>query len=352
GLALVKELVVAHQGSIVVQSQRGRGCTFVVSLPLCEPPQSVLPTELATALPTVLSTVPAMITPHGDQLDQQSSDDRCDKQGLLIVEDNRDMCRYLLDCFSADFNCVTAYNGEQGLEIAISQVPDIVISDVMMPIMDGYQLAEKLRNNDKTSHIPIVLLTAKGDRQSRIKGWQTLVDDYVAKPFDIQELRVRVDSLLLIRTQLRRQWGAVLSQRSPTFLASTSTSTSTVIDGMSPLDVKFVEKFEQCISEHYSQSELSRTMVAGLLFMTDRQLNRKLNALFEHNFSQYLRQFRLRQSTQMLLVGTLPIVAVSEAIGFGSSTYFARCFKAEFGVSPSEYALQGPKKEELPEAAL
>ncbi|NQZ13088.1 MAG: helix-turn-helix domain-containing protein, partial [Algicola sp.] len=222
---------------------------------------------------------------------------------------------------------------------------------VMMPIMDGYQLAEKLRNNDKTSHIPIVLLTAKGDRQSRIKGWQTLVDDYVAKPFDAQELRVRGDNLLLIRTQLRRQWGAVLSQRSPTLSLST-TSTLTSVEGMSPLDIKFVEKFEQCISEHYSQSELSRTMVAGLLFMTDRQLNRKLNALFEHNFSQYLRQFRLRQSTQMLLAGTLPIVAVSEATGFGSSTYFARCFKAEFGVSPSEYAEQGDKKEELPEAAL
>ncbi len=330
GLALVKEIVSSHQGTIDIQSEPNEGSQFMIKLPLSDPqnkPDHSLDLYDMESTSEYISQELNNLTPSATLVDAQRETQVQQDIYLLIVEDNEELLQYLLEYFSTQYNCLSAINGEQGLSMAQKHIPDLIISDVMMPVLDGYQLAEKLRNDDKTSHIPILLLTAKGDMKSRIKGWKVNVDDYITKPFHHAELATRVSSLLMIRAKLREKYGRMLSQYSPLELENNPQ--------MSPVDRDFVKRFEECISDKYQLPELNRTTVAEMLFITERQLNRKLGALVEHNFSGYLRKYRLRQAIKLLQEG-LPIAEVSDAIGFSSPTYFSRCFKNEFNQSPSE----------------
>lgn len=321
GLALVKELVDSHDGQVSVSSTPGKGCRFEVVLPLSESSAAI-----AAASPQVLALPPIAAT------DLPTIVANTHRPSVLIVEDNPQMSAYLLDCFKAQFHCISAADGEQGFELAKEHMPDMVISDVMMPKKDGFELAEMLKNDEHTCHIPIVLLTAKGDSQSRIKGWQKHVDEYVVKPFNHSELLARVDNLLSIRATLRRKFGLLLGKYSPVAMAEEN--------GIADKDRQFIEKFEQCIGECFRQSELTRSDVAAKLYMTERQLNRKLSALFEHNFVEYLRKFRLRQSLSLLTDTEQSIAGIAESVGFTTPTYFARCFKAEYELSPNDYRQQ------------
>ena len=336
GLALVKELIVSHNGSIKVESQLNQGSLFEVMLPLAEnktqrqtlrqnsPEKSVervVSGELGNLSPQKESEVPAIERENEHQ------------PQILIVEDNIEMRDFLVECFSDTYHCLTASNGMKGVSMATEQSPDIIVSDVMMPGMDGYQLVEQLRTNEITSHIPIILLTAKGDMESKLQGWHVEADDYITKPFHIEELTSRVANLLALRARLRQTFGAALSQQSPVELAESPQ--------MSAVDQAFLQKFETCISKNYHLVDLNRTIVANTLFVTERQLNRKLSALVEHNFSSYLTKYRLRKSKTLLLEGH-SVSDVADAVGFSSANYFTRRFKSEFNSLPSDIIHQTP----------
>ncbi len=341
GLALVKELVQANNGSISVHSEVGRGTEFTVSLPIFG--SSAPPIGNAEANHGLLSNfsqaLATMSQPHTDDGNgTEGEDEDKDKNAaaamVLIVEDNQDLADFIAETLNG-FRCLRASNGEEGLSVAKAQIPDIIVSDILMPKMDGIALLKEIRSNTFTAHIPVVLLTAMADEQSRIKGWQENVDDYITKPFSPNELKARVENLLELRNLLQRRFTeAVLdAPNSNPYLANENTK-SVEFDNLA--DQKFYLNFSKIIEDNYHQDSFSRSEAAVLMAVSERQLNRKLNALFGHNFTDFLRQFRLNKACALLAEGH-QITEVCYAVGFNSPSYFGSRFKAAQGMTPTEY---------------
>jgi signal transduction histidine kinase/DNA-binding response OmpR family regulator/ligand-binding sensor domain-containing protein len=327
GLALVKELVQNNGGEISLASKKGQGTTFTISFPLQSNVDEAQITHVKPSLPSVFD--------EGQNNQPQSISDFStvpeNVDTILIVEDNADMRSFIADSLSDTYQCFTAVNGRQGIDLAIEQLPDLIISDVMMPEVDGFELSETLRNHDTTSHIPLILLTAKGDEDSRVKGWNLDIDDYIAKPFDLDELKARIARLLAVRKILKKKFSRkveiAIEQQSNEISDMQFTSHS---------EQTFFERFTQIIEENYAQESFGRAEVASLLSIGERQLNRKLNAVIDYNFAEYLRKFRLSKAKSLLSAGK-QITEVSYEVGFSAPSYFSSCFKAEFGLSPKEF---------------
>jgi DNA-binding response OmpR family regulator len=248
---------------------------------------------------------------------------------LLIVEDNPDLRRFIAESLKDEYELDIAKDGLEGLKRAQAAIPDLILSDVLMPNMDGYQLSNAIRSDDATSHIPIVLLTAKGDDLSRMKGWQEEVDDYLSKPFKMSELKMRIKRLLSVRDILRKKHTSELTN-------NLATKNDEAISFQTKKDREFFFKFHQIMCENYANERFSRTDAANQLNMSLRQLSRKLEALVDYSFTEYLRKYRLQRSTELLLSGK-QVTEVSYDVGFNSPSYFSSCFKAEFGEAPRDY---------------
>lgn len=338
GLALVKELVDANQGTLRLESHIGKGSRFEVCLPLTPKntnesikTQTVTNTPLPPNSPFVseaLLALEASSITHAHNHSLVAVDEIDDnKQSLLLIEDNADMRAFLSESFQPQYNCLEAENGELGLKRALDSIPDLIICDVMMPGIDGFEVVRRIREDERTSHIPILMLTAKGDLESRMQGWEENVDEYIAKPFHKDELILRVSNLLSIRNLLSKRLGAQISA---------SHAYNKVLSNEHKRERKFIEKFEKVISENYTSQGFDRSQAAQLMHIGERQLNRKLAALVDHNFSEYLRKYRLRKATE-LLHQKLTVAQIADEVGFSSTTYFSSCFKAEFGMTVKEY---------------
>lgn len=326
GLALVKELVEANAGKVELESTEGQGSTFIVSLPMHQENENTLAPPVLSH-PQYTSPLYYQELTQGNN-NQQSSTSTSQKTTLLIVEDNPDMQTFIADSLKPNYHCLTANNGKQGLELATEYLPDIIISDLMMPEMTGLDLIKNIRQQDITAHIPFVLLTAKGDDASRIEGWQLDVDDYVAKPFNLTELEARLKRLLSIRR--------ILSKRQARAITTINEQAQRFGN---PQDQKFFDKFQQVIQQKYPLSTLNRATVAKELMISERQLSRKISALIDASFSEYLREYRLGQAKMKLAKGE-QITRVSFEVGFTSQSYFSSCFKAEFGITPKQFVEQ------------
>ncbi len=343
GLALVKELVESLGGQIDVRSQVGKGSTFTFSLLKLDEPGNSSQSEETSFSP---NEFPNLLESDGDfsmankiflesELPERlvsketidATNQENNKPRILIIEDNIEMRSFLKQSLQQRYTILEAENGSEGIALASEECPDLIVSDVMMPIMDGFQLVEAIRKSIVTSHIPVVLLTARGDRESKLKGLSDLADDYITKPFDVDELVVRINNLLSIRSILRSSFGAAIEQ---------GLNAKKVKHFLSNKDRQFFERFKQCIEECYTDPILSPTMIAARLAIGDRQMRRKLVAISGFGFSEFLRNFRLEQSLT-LLQGDLQIDLIAFQTGFGSGTYFTRCFKAKYGKTPSEY---------------
>jgi signal transduction histidine kinase/DNA-binding response OmpR family regulator/ligand-binding sensor domain-containing protein len=327
GLALVKELVTANSGKIEVHSQLDEGARFVVTLPMISEDELPLP-QPAQFQPGLQYEVvlEQQDSPHINTVNESRL-----LETILVVEDNQDMRAFVVDCLQNDYHCLTANNGTEGIERAIETVPDLIISDVMMPGKSGFELVETLRVHDLTSHIPIVLLTAKGDENSRMTGWQMNVDDYIAKPFKVEELQARVARLLSIRKILQRKQGRITSE-----LIEDPSTSSFGRQFASAKDNIFYQKFVAIIEKNYHEETFNRTSAASHLALSERQLNRKLTALIDFNFSEYLRKFRLEKAKALLITGQ-QVAQVCYQVGFSSPSYFSNCFKAEFDMTPKQF---------------
>ncbi|MEP0355270.1 ATP-binding protein [Paraglaciecola sp.] len=329
GLALVKELVKANSGKISVKSEQGKGSVFTVELPISkkDATQQLVDT---TFKPSVL--VPT-VELQQDRSNLESIAEKTEKASVLVVEDNNDMRDFIMSCLEDEYHCISAENGQKGLALAIETIPELIISDVMMPVMDGFELAKNIRGNEETSHIPIILLTAKGDEDSRLSGWRNEVDDYIVKPFNVSELHLRVARLISIREILKKRYSReAFGQSEKTITEGNELSFQNI------QDQKFYNRFTALIKEHYTDENFNRRIAAEKLAISERQLNRKLGALIDYNFSEFLRKYRLEEARKAIIAGR-QITEVSYSVGFSSPSYFSTCFKAEFGVSPANLIL-------------
>ncbi|MCF6434908.1 two-component regulator propeller domain-containing protein [Pseudoalteromonas sp. MMG022] len=337
GLALVKELIQVNGGSITINSEPNKGASFILIFPL----KSVISFSLKPSrysVPYISHNADKPIEKPDETKAQPTPPVNEGRKSVLIIDDNIEMLNYLKSLLNCEFSCFLAQGGKEGIEIATDIVPDLILCDVMMPNIDGYTAVEMLRDCEVTSHIPIIMLTAKGDMQSRIEGWKRNVDDYISKPFHYQELNTRLQRLLSIRDKLKKTFAKDLLN--PNFSADQRLSE------IRPKDSKFIEKFTQVIAQNYQDETFNRSQAAELLAMSERQLNRKLSALLDYNFTEYLRKYRL-QKALTLLGKDYQIQQIAESVGFASVTYFSLCFKQEFGKSAKAY-----EKEMIDKAGL
>ncbi|MFZ5519154.1 MAG: hybrid sensor histidine kinase/response regulator transcription factor [Candidatus Zhuqueibacterota bacterium] len=318
GLALTKELVGLHSGEIFVNSEPGVGSIFTVLLPVGN-------VDATATVPAVISEIPIDSTEGAPATTPAAESSRVkDKPIVLIVEDNNDLRSYIGDILNPHYQLIEAGDGVGGLVQAKKHVPDLIISDVMMPKMDGFQLCAKLKTDEITSHIPVILLTARATKASKLEGLETGADDYLIKPFDADELQVRINNLINQRRQLRARFSQKLSvERNE--IAVTSA------------DERFMQRALNLIEENIADPEFGAEEFSRRIGLSRSQLHRKLHALTGQSTTEFIRSIRLRRAASLLKQGYGNISEIAFEVGFNHLSYFSQCFRKEFGVNPSEY---------------
>jgi signal transduction histidine kinase/ligand-binding sensor domain-containing protein/DNA-binding response OmpR family regulator len=325
GLALTKELVELHKGKIKVESIEGEGTTLTVLLPLGKDhlkQEEIIEQEIIKETPATIDET-EFITGAENRKEKTDIDLllETDKPLLLIVEDNSDVRQYIISHLERDYRIQEAVDGEDGLEQALNHIPDLIISDVMMPKMDGFELCNKLKTDEKTSHIPIIMLTAKATSKDKIEGYETGADDYIMKPFDAAELKVRIKNLIEIRRKLQEKF---------------SSDDFVIPKGLSSIDEQFMKRVLQVINEHISEEDFSIEELGTEAAMSRWQIYKKIKALTGRSPSILIRSVRLVKSKKMIKDHKGTISEIAYSVGFSSPAYFSKCFSEEFGYPPSE----------------
>jgi DNA-binding response OmpR family regulator len=332
GLALTRELVKLLGGSIAVKSPpvgATRGTEFTVSLPftMVQRSQVLLPVT-ATTTPSEPSRPANNKQPEGIALETSG---HTDTPLILLVENNADVVAYTASCLP-DYKLSVGRDGREGFEIATDIVPDLIITDVMMPFVDGFEMCRQLRADERTSHIPIIMLTAKADMQSKLEGIEQGADVYLEKPFNREELLLRIKKLLETRQQLQ-QYYMKLAGIAP----SIDTTSTAVAPPEAMAENEFVIKVRGVIEEHMEDYNFSVEQLCKKVFMSHSQLHRKLHALVGCSPNRFIRVVRLAKAQQLLLSSDESIAAIALCSGFNDPGYFARVFKQEFGCTPLEW---------------
>ncbi|WP_190810530.1 tetratricopeptide repeat protein [Flagellimonas sp. S3867] len=317
GLSLSKELVGLMDGTITATSEINKGTIFTVALPV---------QKIKTG---TLKEAPAFQTDASGVMEKKPYEFNLKDSGtlptLLLVEDNPDMSFFIKEHLQNRYNVKEATNGKIGLAAARKNPPDLIITDVMMPVMDGVELCKTLKSDLDTSHIPIVMLTAKAGVENKIEGLETGADDYLTKPFEPKELLARVKNLIEQRRKLRELFVQSESTIDPKMVTVTS------------LDQKFMEQVLTLLEERHFDASFGTTQMQEALAMSKTQLHRKLKALTNEAPGELLRNFRLKRAAQLLTKKADTVTQIAYAVGFNNLSYFAKCFKELYGVPPSSY---------------
>jgi signal transduction histidine kinase/DNA-binding response OmpR family regulator len=330
GLALVKELVELHKGEIKVTSNKSKGSIFTVTLPVEK--HFYTENEISTREEEYsnLNYAEALDIENDAACIREPAEPNPLKKTILIVEDNADLRRYIADIFNAEYEVLEAQDGLDGYHKSRDYVPDIIISDLMMPKLNGLQLIDKLRNDITTSHIPLILITAKNDMTTHLNSFEKGVDDFISKPFDSAILKSRVENLLRLRKQLVEKFSKQF-QLQPREI--------TIEDA----DQKFLQKAIEIIENNISDPNLNVELLAFELGVSRTQLYRKLNALTDYPPKHFIRIMRLKRAAQILQQGQNNIAEVMDATGFSNYAYFNNCFKDFFGKYPKDYGIVSVK---------
>ncbi|RYF76441.1 MAG: helix-turn-helix domain-containing protein, partial [Cytophagaceae bacterium] len=327
GLSLVRELVSLMQGGLAVRNRPGLegpgpGAEFVVRLPLTR--QAPLADDLLPA--------PILSVADPNEMDdwvEAGPEETPDRPVLLLVEDNDDAATYIQSCLREAYQVIRAENGQIGIAQALAIIPDLIVSDVMMPIKNGFELCGILKNDERTSHIPIVLLTARAAIDDRLTGLRRGGDAYLVKPFGREELLLVLANLLQTRQLLQRYY----SQRA----LGNPQAGPTLTDGADTQEDQFVAKLRSTLELHLDNVALDTTMICQLMGMSRNSLYRKVMALTGMSVIPYLRALRLQKAEALLLHSALSVAEVAYAVGFDNPRYFSRVFSEEKGVSPSSF---------------
>jgi ABC-type sugar transport system substrate-binding protein/DNA-binding response OmpR family regulator/nitrogen-specific signal transduction histidine kinase len=321
GLALVKAMVDLHKGQIYVDSEQDNLTTFTVILPFlpnADESQHTASANEKRALPESLED--EMLSSKPEIFDER----RNGKELILVVDDSRDIVSYIKTVLQSNYAIIEANDGEEGFRKAVKHVPDLIISDVMMPKMDGIEFCRKIKDELSTSHIPVILLTACSLDEQRIIGFKSGTDDYIAKPFNFDVLEARVKNLIESRKRLRERFGETLL----------SGNTQETINAV---DKTFLQKLIDLIEKNLSDSELNIEELGQSLGLSRAQLYRKAKSLTNYSPNELLRIIRLKKAYNILSNTDLSISEVTYDVGFTSPSYFAKCFKDYYNESPTDF---------------
>lgn len=329
GLALVKELVELHSGTITVESEVNKGTSFNIHLPkgkLHLKEEEILTIESNNFIEKGAQPGKLQDLDNFDSNDLEVSS--AIEKGIidhrpivLIVEDNRDVRAYIRQHLDEEYQIIEAVNGQDGIEKAIKYLPDLVVSDVMMPKKNGYEVCSFMKKDVRTSHIPVIMLTAKAAREEKMKGLEFGADDYLVKPFDTNELEVRIRNLINIRKQLQKQ-----------FNSGPFPNTSKLSNNS--LDKSFLEKVCNTIETHISNGNFGVDMLSSEIGMSRGHLNRKLKALTDQSANKFIQSYRLEKALKKLRQKTGNVSEVAFETGFSSTAYFVKCFREKYGKTP------------------
>jgi signal transduction histidine kinase/DNA-binding NarL/FixJ family response regulator/ligand-binding sensor domain-containing protein len=329
GLALAREIVELHGGTVTAHGREdGKGgARFVARLARgkahLEPGEIVefssLPGEPCQPrrLPeeeTVEEAENGLLEPYTGE-----------KEIILVVEDSVEMCRYIRGALEPHYKVDEAEDGKKGIEKALQVIPDLIVSDIMMPEVDGYELCRTLKQDRNTCHVPIILLTARASEEDILEGWESGADDYITKPFSTKILCARISNLIDMRRQLQRNHQREMTLRP-------------VKTGMAPLDRDFFQELHQVIESNLDDPDFNVGRLTKKMYMSGATLYRKIRALCGENPTDYIRSYRLKRAAQLLKQGTASVTEVAFEVGFSSRTYFTRCFKEKFHRLPSDFS--------------
>lgn len=316
GLSLTKELVQLMKGSITVNSEIGVGSTFKIILPFSK-------VSVIQVLTLPVYNAPGNNNePKQPQLEKEYQDDL---PVLLIIEDNDDILNFLISILENDYNIQWAKDGNEGKLKAEKIIPDLIISDIMMPGKDGITLSYELKENELTNHIPIILLTAKAEIEDKMEGLKAGADAYLVKPFRKEELMIRLEKLNQLRKDLRNKYSQIELLAEPK---------------LEPVEYSFLNRINDVIDQNIDNEQFSVEELADQLFISRMQLHRKLKAITDKSASHYIRAFRLIKAKPLLHDLSRSISEIAFEVGFSDPNYFSKSFLKEFGINPSDYRVK------------
>lgn len=323
GLALTKQFVDLMEGEITVESILGKGSTFRFSIPLqiiseeeVDNQSNNIQTFDRQSISSSKTYLQGYHSPIHEQLD--------DRPWVLVVDDNREMQGHIFESLSKDYQILLAENGKIALQIAQEKIPDLIISDIMMPVLNGTELCRQLKASQLTSHIPVILLTARGGTENKIDGLEIGADDYITKPFKMRELMARAANLIQQRNKLWEKF------KNDPFEELKSSQ-------LNDADKQFLARLGKILTDNYADSEFTVEKFSEQVGITRQQLHRKLKALTSEGPNECIRNYRLRKATELLREGHFNASEVGYQVGFSSPSTFSKNFKELFGVTPTEY---------------
>lgn len=315
GLALVKSLATLHEGELHVESTVGKGSTFIFRL--------LTGNSYPHALHYDVKQGDNELTTSEGGEDESAAI----RQLLLVVEDSDEIRQYIKTSFESEYTIIEAKNGKEGLELATTHIPDIIVSDIMMPQMDGIEFCRTVKEDMRTSHIPVILLTAKDSLHDKEEGYESGADSYLTKPFSSRLLRVRIQNLLELRKRLARQITVGIQKEEP--------SQETL--KMSKLDEEFLPKLTNLIEQNFSTENLDIPFMTRHMNMSATSFYRKVKGLTGVSANEFIRKIKLQNSRKLLLSGDYNISETAYMTGFNNLSHFRQCFKKEYGMTPSEF---------------
>jgi signal transduction histidine kinase/ligand-binding sensor domain-containing protein/DNA-binding response OmpR family regulator len=324
GLSLVKELVALMDGSVHLESEPGIGSQFTVKLPV-NPIMEAISGVKAMVMEREKEVIP--FAGIGELTGEDFQETGSEKPKVLIIEDNADMRDYIKICIGREYDILEAANGKEGTIKAFDHIPDLVISDIMMPEKDGYEVTETIKQDERTSHIPVILLTAKTTIDSRIKGLKTKADLYLSKPFNADELLLNIQNLISIRKELRDRYSGDLKE-----LSELATKNR---------EDKFILKLSEIIEKNIDKMDFGVEELSFEAHMSRAQLHRKITALTGNNTTYFIKRIRLEKAMKLLTEDTLSISEIAYSVGFNTPNYFSKCFHEYYGFAPGQVLKKG-----------